>query len=524
MAGNADKKLSASLKFLARSSLVVLMGIILSKIFSYLYRIVVARNFGAEEYGLFSLSLIIFIIFVSVSSLGLSDGVLRFVSFYRGRKQPGKISFLVKFSLKTALISSILAGVILYLASGTIAENLVHNPGIIIYLKVFSFLIPVSVLSNVLLYTLRAYEKINLYSFSMNIFQNFTKVAFLVLFVIIGIKFNPIIASFFFSAVLLLLLAFFLCKYKLPGIFIKRLVSKEQKKHLVRELFAYSWPIIFVGIISNIFYWTDSLVLGYFKSAFDVGIYNVAIPLASLLGIAPELFMQLFFPMISFEYSRKNILLIREISKQIGKWIFIINLPLFYLLTFFPEIIINTFFGGEYLPAINVLRILSLGALIGTTFTISNNLLSMAGKSRLILINFSALAIFDLVLNILLVPKYGMNGAASSTLISFSLLTLITTMQARNYTGIIPFRRKMLKIFLVSLLLLIPALIIKSMFDLNLISIMASFIAFLIVYAVLLYFSGCLDRNDLNVFWAIKRRIYDYRLLHKYLNISSNHS
>ncbi|MBS3074616.1 oligosaccharide flippase family protein [Candidatus Pacearchaeota archaeon] len=524
MLKNDGKKLSTSLKFLAKSSLVVLIGLLLSKLFNYIYRIVIARYFGAEEYGLFSLAVILFILFIAASSLGLSDGVLRFISFYRGKKQLGKINFIIKFSLATTLVSGILAGIILYLTSGMIAEKIVHNQGILIYLKVFSFLIPVSVLSNVLLYILRAHEKVKLYSFSMNIFQNFTKVFFLVLFVFIGLKFNPIIASFFLSAVLLLLLAFFLCKYKLPGVFIKRFISKKQKGQISRELFSYSWPFIFVGVISNIFYWTDSLVLGYFKSAFDVGIYNVAIPLASLLGIAPELFMQLFFPMISFEYSRKNFPLIREISKQIGKWIFIINLPLFYLTAFFPEVLINVLFGSEYLPAVNVLRMLSLGALIGTSFTISNSLLSMAGKSKLILLNFSIIAVFNLVLNILLAPKYGMNGTAFSTLLSFFLLTLIVTMQARKYTGILPFRRKMFRILIVSLILLVPALIIKSFFDLSLIAILVSFIVFLIAYAAMIYFSGCLDSNDLEVLGAVKRKLRDYKPLHKSLNISNNSS
>lgn len=306
----------------------------------------------------------------------------------------------------------------------------------------------------------------------------------------------------------MLILSFLLCKYKLPGIFVKLSISKNEKRQLSSELFAYSWPIIFVSIIANLFYWTDSLMLGYLNSAYDVGIYNVAIALASILGIAPELFMQLFFPIINFEYSKNNIVFIREISKQIGKWIFIINLPVFYLMIFFPEIIIGILFGKEYFLVKTVLRLLSIGAFFGAFFNISNNLLSMLGKSKLILMNFGIFTVFNIILNYFLIQKYGIAGAAFSTVLSFFFITLFSVLQVRKLSGILPFRRKMLRVLLVSLILLIPALIIKSYVNFSLIGIFVLFVIFSILYIFLLYFSGCLDKNDLEIYNAVKRRLY----------------
>ncbi len=508
MANNHDLKITNSLRFIAKSSVIVFISIALSKVFSYLFRIIIVRNFGAEEYGLFSLAFIFFCLFVAISSLGLAEGVLRFVSFYRGRKQQNKINYLIKYSLITAFISGLIMGIILFFSSEFVSINIIHNIRLIPYLKIFSLLIPLSVLANILLFTLRAYEKVNLYSFSINVFQTFIRVAFLVLFIFVGLSSNPIIASFIVSTVLLLILSFLLCKYKLPGIFVKLSISKNEKRQLSSELFAYSWPIIFVSIIANLFYWTDSLMLGYLNSAYDVGIYNVAIALASILGIAPELFMQLFFPIINFEYSKNNIVFIREISKQIGKWIFIINLPVFYLMIFFPEIIIGILFGKEYFLVKTVLRLLSIGAFFGAFFNISNNLLSMLGKSKLILMNFGIFTVFNIILNYFLIQKYGIAGAAFSTVLSFFFITLFSVLQVRKLSGILPFRRKMLRVLLVSLILLIPALIIKSYVNFSLIGIFVLFVIFSILYIFLLYFSGCLDKNDLEIYNAVKRRLY----------------
>ena len=68
---------------------------------------------------------------------------------------------------------------------------------------------------------------------------------------------------------------------------------------------------------------------------------------------------------------------------------------------------------------------------MGTFFTsisiINTNILSMAGKSRTILVNILGLSLVNLVFNILLVPNYGINGAAIATSISMFLLFIILT-------------------------------------------------------------------------------------------------
>ena len=54
-----NNEFDSNLKLIAKSSVIVFAGIFLSKIFTYLYRIIIAREFGPEAYGLFSLALVI---------------------------------------------------------------------------------------------------------------------------------------------------------------------------------------------------------------------------------------------------------------------------------------------------------------------------------------------------------------------------------------------------------------------------------------------------------------------------------
>ena len=74
MEGN-QLEIEKNLNLIAKSSIFVFGAIIISKIFTYLYRIVIARYYGPEVYGLFSLGIMIFGFFVAFASLGFSEGM-----------------------------------------------------------------------------------------------------------------------------------------------------------------------------------------------------------------------------------------------------------------------------------------------------------------------------------------------------------------------------------------------------------------------------------------------------------------
>lgn len=165
-----------NLRRIVKTSAIVFVGLVLSKLLTYTYRIVIARSFGPEEYGLFSLAIMIIGWFVAFSSLGLSDGLTRFIPLYRGREEKAKIKHIIRFSLIISSILGIIGGLILFFSSNFIALSIFHNAGLTIYLKIFSILVPLSIYLNIFFSILRAFEHISWYSFIFNIFQNLTRV------------------------------------------------------------------------------------------------------------------------------------------------------------------------------------------------------------------------------------------------------------------------------------------------------------------------------------------------------------
>lgn len=500
------QKLDSSLKLLVKTSFVVFIGVLISKILGYVFRVLVARHYGPEVYGLFSLAVMIAGWFIAISALGLSEGILRFIPLYRGKEEGEKIRYIFKFVLSIFAITSILSGILLYFLSGFISTNIFHNPGLVGFLKIFSFVIPATVLAYPFLSSLRAFEEIKSYSFIFNIIQNVAKVSLLVLFVILGINSDSVSLSYLLGTLVMLAGSYYICKNKIPHLFYKDGFKKIDRTSLKRELFGYSIPIMFFGIVSIVFYWIDSFSIGFYKSAIEVGFYNAAVPIALLLGVVPELFMQLFFPLITREYSKKNMKLIEDLSKQVAKWVLLVNLPIFAIIIAFPGAVINLFFGAEYLVAENALRILAIGALISSLFIISNNLVSMIGKSKLVLMNVVIASLVNLILNAILVPmpqigfienSLGLNGAAIATLISIIVFNILFVSEAYYHLSIVPLKRKMVNAIvsaaIPTLLLFYARTMLPSNDLLTLVLLCASFLA---VYGILIIATGALDEND----------------------------
>lgn len=511
------KGLQKSLKLLVRTSVIVFVGLFLSKILAYGYRIIIARYFGPEVYGLFSLALMISGWFIALSALGLSEGLLRFIPLYRGKKEHEKIRYLFKFSLWTLTITSIISGLLLFFLSDFIAASVFHNEALSIYLKIFSVIVPLSSVGYPFLAALRAHEEIAWYSFIYNVAQNVIKVLAIGLFVLMGMNANATSLSYLLGIAAMLVISYFVCKYKIPHIFLKHNLPHSDKNLIRAEVMSYSVPLLIFGIVSTIFYWIDSFSIGIYKGALEVGYYNAAVPIAILLAIAPEIFMQLFFPMITREYARKKIKLIEQLSKQIAKWILLVNLPLFALMIVFPGALINTFFGAEYLVAENALRILAISALFSSVFIVSNQLVSMIGKSKLVLMNIVIAAAINLLLNMVLVPmekigfidnSTGMNGAALATLISVIILNGLFMFQAYKNLGVIPLRRKMFNLIVIAIVTTGMLFYMRTIFTSNSLLILALlFAVFLFAYILLVLASKSLDENDWGIIKSIWKKV-----------------
>ena len=501
------REFDENLKLIFKTSIFILFATVLSKVFTYLYRIIIARDFGPETYGLFSLALMVLGWFVSFFSFGFYEGILRFIPFYRGKKRKDNVKYVFKFSFIVLLISSIFSTIILYLFADFISINIFHNVSLIIFLKILALSLPFFSLAYLFLAVIQAHEKIKVHSFISDILFNFINLVSLLVLIFVGLKIHSVIFSYFIGLIGIFLISFIFCRKRISEIFEKNKLKRNAKKKIRRELFSYSWPLIFLGLLTGLLPNIDSFVIGYVKGASDVGIYNAALLISGFMIFVPTLFIRLFFPLITREFSKQKFDVIKELSKQIQKWIFIVNLPLLVLMVIFPGVFINLLFGAQYLGAENALRFLAIAFFFSSLSMIFSSLISMVGKSKLILLNTIIFSVSNLVLNLILVPKYGISGAAFATMISNAVLTFIFFFQVKKYTSIVPFRRKMIPILLSIIPSTLLLVYIKNLFPINLITILLEGSMFVLLYILFIFITKSLDRNDFMILKSIKQNI-----------------
>ena len=114
------------LRTLLQGTLIFLIGTIIAKLLSYIYRAVIARSFTIEEYGIFSIALAFLTIVSIISNLGFSQGVERFLGYFS--KENNKLKGIILSAIKITLPFSILISVIVVIFSKNISSLLFSTP------------------------------------------------------------------------------------------------------------------------------------------------------------------------------------------------------------------------------------------------------------------------------------------------------------------------------------------------------------------------------------------------------------
>ena len=159
----------------------------------------------------------------------------------------------------------------------------------------------------------------------------------------------------------------------------------------------------FVAVAYVSLNYVDRVMLGYFREAKDVGIYNAASFFAAQMLLFINAIIPIFSPIVADLHNKERFPEIESLYKTVTRWILIATLPLFLLFLFFPTHIMGIF-GGEYEVGSVALTILSVAFLIGAGTGPGGEVLLMTGKQNIDVLNNVALIVVNVLLNLWLIP------------------------------------------------------------------------------------------------------------------------
>ncbi len=208
----------------------------------------------------------------------------------------------------------------------------------------------------------------------------------------------------------------YLIAYKRYGL---KLKNWNFDKSLARRILKYSWPIMLSSAVSFIYLKIDQVMIGAMLGTLEVGLYAAAVKLVEIWYFVPGIICTSLFPAI-INAKKTNALVYKKRLKALyllmGLTAFIIAI----ISTFLAPWIINLLFGKEYLAAVSILQIYvwsGVGLFIG--YAIIQYFLS-ENRSRDIFFYNLLPMVSNVLLNLILIPRLGLTGAAWATLISYS--------------------------------------------------------------------------------------------------------
>jgi len=502
------KELDTSLKKIAKGTGIVLTGTIIGMFLGLASRIIITRYITPYEYGLLSLALTITGIATTIACLGLPTATPRYIAFYEAKKDKAKVWQTIKMSFSFSFIFSMALFFLAFLFADKLAV-LFKEPEVAPVIKILSFIIPVRAIIGIIVPIFRGLGDVKPKVYFQDIFPYITKIPLVLVVILFGWAFRGIVYATLFSFVALGFISILYYLKKIPH-FIpsQEKIKPSSSKPLAKELILFSLPLFTAIILSIVISSTDTLMLGYFKTAKDVGLYRVAYPLARYISLILSAAGFIYFPIATGLYSGNLTSELKKMYSVTTKWVFSVTLPLFFLVFFAPKPTLYFLFGPNYIQAASALRILALGFFIHTFLGLNGQNLIVLGKAKFIMLNNFVVAILNVLLNLQLIPRFGLEGAAFASFVSLSTGNILASCELYKISGIHPFSKNYLKPVVFSCLLAIAYFLVMHRLTINIYLQVILFAAgFTIISILSIILTKSLDREDLMILRATQQKL-----------------
>lgn len=516
ISSTGDKEVAAveqEIGQIARGAGIGLGGNAVNTAISYLFGILVARQIGADQYGLYTLGVTAVTLVSRFTIVGLDRGLLRFASISRSDGQGHILRRLIATALAIGATVGLAGGAIMWLYPQWLLGvfNWTDKPEIIPLLRAFGIAVaPLTVIAIAIAGT-QAFRTVRYRALVVNVIQPLIRLPLaLALIPLIGpLAAAPVLAFVITQIVGVVLSLYFLLR-------LERRVPRQpanpigiqtvQAHGLTRRLMRFSLPLSLANVLEYLNGRTEIIVIGIFLTAGAAGIFNAASRMAGLGLIVLTAVNAIFAPVISDLHHRAELARLATLYKLSTRWVLLAAMPLIVVQIVFAEQFMSLF-GPEFAAGAVSLQLLSLGQLINFAVGSAGLILIMIGRSTLVAVN-SVLAIgLSFALDFWLIPILGLNGAALAAALALAALNLVRMAEVWRLLGMHPFSPAYRKPFLAAVPATLMALAWLKWLPLrNLLFLAAASIAVGLVYLAALWLLR-FDAGDHLMFDALRTRI-----------------
>jgi len=479
---------------------------IVSVLSGFLFYIYIIRVFSTEVVGVVALLSAIMILFGTVFSVGLNFGVQHFISYYIGQNNLSALRGVVKEVSLLLLLVSIIAIVSMWFSAPAFAYLFFHTYTYLELIRIMGFAIVANVGMSVMggmvlgLQKFRANALISIAS---------TVILYSVTILLIQLRENP-----------LMVVIGWIVGYSLgTALFSLRVLRGFRGEASVAEhvplriVLSYSIPLFFSSLLGYGATYVDRFTVSFFLNLSEMGIYNFSLLIVSALGILIGPFGTILLPKLSEMYGRGDMDSLRLYSSKALELLLALYIPIALIVASISPSILLFLANPSYLPGyIPITLITIINALFISSHILGVSLQAVR-KTRLFLLSSSLALISNFIFSILLIPKFGINGAAVGFSSIYVMAFAIRYYYAKKYGTVYFDKAKIAKIIVSGIIMFSVVFALQMHFWYSPLKMFAYIILGFVIYAFLVRVLGTFSAGDIDMFMKILPRGLNIRVL-----------
>jgi O-antigen/teichoic acid export membrane protein len=484
----SNTELLDSIDTILKGSLIVLVGNLIGTGAGFATRIFAARYLGAADYGLIALGITVLNVTVLIALLGLDHGLATKMS---DDDSPADLSY-------SALVSSMAVAIALSFVLVLFVDPItaiLDEPGFGLVLLVFAVTVPILTYNRIIIGAFRGFQRTAPRVVIKNFGFQAVTLGAVVFGAWIGAETLGIALSWLAGAAVGAMAAtMFLLRD--DTLSVSKIRSPIPRRPL--SIVGFSFPLMISDAVWMLMQQGDVILLGYFSTSVDIGVYDASYTLGRILLIFLGTVGFIFLPVLSSQSSREDD---ERLYRLTTKWTTFVTLPIFLVLVFFPGYTIEVIFGDSYSRGAVILPLLTTGFFIHLLVGQAGNALITNGHTRPIMYINTAGVVLNIAANVVLIPRFNILGATVATVASYTLVNLLYLYYLWSKIDVQPFYRA----YLVPVAAASGAFIVlvwigrRLVGDTYPILFAGTLVVFGLAYLPILYLTGGIEEDDLAV-------------------------
>ena len=425
----------------ARGGALTMAGFVASAGLQFLLVVVVTHGVTTAEAGAFFEAVALFMILSNWGEFGADTAMVRMIPRLRALGRGADIPPTVRSGAVPVFCAGILVGVVVVVLAPWLSDAFFSPPQAgeaATYLRLFGAMLPVASVATVMLAATRGFATMTPYVAVQNVGVPLGRV------LMVG---AAVLAGGSALAIGLAWSAPLVCSLVVALIWYRALVNRDRPawtgvprptRELAVELWRFAGPRAMAAVFGVTITWFDVLLVGALASTREAAIYAAISRLAVVGTYALQAMGMAVAPQFSELVTLGERVRLDHLYQASTWWMIAVTWPLYLLLLIFPSVFAGMF-GSSYTAGATALAILSAAGLFNLATGNITVLLLMAGNSMLNMLNAAGSLTINIVLNLILIPRYGMNGAAVAWAASIVANNLAALIQVNRLLGQRPF-------------------------------------------------------------------------------------